>query len=510
MKGILTGLDRRKDPVAAVGALYTQAWEILRHLRSWSLAQIARAATSKAFLTKPGGVHYGASVLCADGVIYSAGQYASYNHSTNVHAEQGALVLATMAGRPDVLALALATSEPGAFARPCGVCRQIMLEHAMRIGHDFDVVMSSSSGILDIRTVTGLLPLAWPSHHASVVGSGDPCQGRAMIPTLDTSHRRWPVAVGDIVCHGDGNLLSLVWDPCLSKGLALVKIKYRREKGVWVKMPHSLTEPFQYERSLRDLGRSCPTGFGGFAAVVHSAEITGIGSSPTTLDILPPEFYRLLGEALIQPGSVRMTGSRAVGLSTEGSDHDVVISASPAQIRRFRAIALEGYRQGLLGVPIASGSWKWLGASFPGGQNEILRQGRFIETFEMGANRFAILFVPPDPQPMVVDETWRLDGRGAIHGIVIEADDAPYKRSVFQVRCPDGLMVEAIVFFKLGNLVFPGDHLALHGWMLTSLNRQSTRRLVLLSPSSDKIVWLETAPPSCGGGSLSLIRNGSK
>jgi len=65
-------------------------------------------------LTSPGGTAYGAAVLTATGNVYQAGQYSSFSHVTNVHAEQVALVLATMADDPDVLALAVAsTGAPG-------------------------------------------------------------------------------------------------------------------------------------------------------------------------------------------------------------------------------------------------------------------------------------------------------------------------------------------------------------------------------------------------------------
>src|SRR5580692_6037144 len=97
-----------------------------------SLVDAARAATAKAFTTSPGGTCYGAAVLTRTGNTCTAGQYSSWNHVTNVHAEQGTLLIATMSDDPDVLALAVSSTSDDPVARPCGVCRQVMKEHADR------------------------------------------------------------------------------------------------------------------------------------------------------------------------------------------------------------------------------------------------------------------------------------------------------------------------------------------------------------------------------------------
>ncbi len=115
------------------------------------------------FLTKPGGTQYGAAVLAAGGEIFSAGQYSSFNHITNIHAEMAAIVMATMSGKPDIVALAVVSSSAvDQPERPCGICRQFILEHCQRIGHDILVCMGNrDTTTREFAGIAELLPAAW-------------------------------------------------------------------------------------------------------------------------------------------------------------------------------------------------------------------------------------------------------------------------------------------------------------------------------------------------------------
>ena len=493
VEGIIRGLGRKNKLAAGTKAVGDQAWELLRHLRACQLAQLARAATSQAFLTKPGGVRYGAAVLCRDGERYSAGQYSSFNHSTNVHAEQAALVVATSSGRADVVALALACTEPGVTARPCGVCRQVMLEHALRTGRDFDVIMTADTGRMDIQTVSQLLPLAWASHQMKSLGKKEGAELRTNSPVRSAYERQRPLAVGDLVFFSGSSVIAMVWEPFLSPGKVLVKIKYQRKHSAWVKLPHSLTEPFAYERALHDLGQARPTGFGALAAVVKPEDITEVAPCQPIWGSLPKAIRCLLESAGISREAVVLTCSRALGLAKETSDFDLVVTAQPGEISRFRSSCAAALNRGKVSIPARSGTWKLLDATFPGGRKEILRQRRFLETLQAGGSQVAIIFVPPDAQPHVLVEDHRPAGRIAVFGIVTKASHAAYKRSVFEITCLGGQIIEVVVYFKLGNLVLVGDHLALHGWLLEPVQPGVGRKLILLSPAADTIAWL--APP---------------
>ena len=496
VEGIIQGLDRKKNLADGARTVGHQAWEIVRHLRAWRLAQLARAATSQAFLTKPGGVRYGAAVLCRDGERYSAGQYSSFNHSTNIHAEQAALVVATSSGRADVLALALACTEPNVTARPCGVCRQVMMEHAMRTGRDFDVIMVTADGRMDIQTVSQLLPMTWSSHQARSLEKRTGAELRTSRPAQSAYDRQRQVAVGDLVFFGDPSLVAMVWEPYLSPGKVLVKIKYRSEQRVWVKLPHSLTEPFAYERALHHLRQARPSGFGALAAVVTPEDITGITPRQPVWSTLPMVVREVLEDANICRGSVFLTCSRALGLSKKNSDFDLVITALPHQIRRFRSSCAVALNRGLISIPAESGTWKLLDATIPGGRKEILRQRRFMETLHAGGSQVAIIFVPPEAQPHVLGDDHRPAGRTAVFGIVTRASHAAYKRSVFEIKCLDGQTIQVVVFYKLGNLVLTGDQLAIHGWLLEPAQPGGTNKLILLSPAADTIAWM----PASGRG----------
>lgn len=85
---------------------------------------------------------YGAAVLTKNGNIYSSGQYSSFNHITSIHAEMGAIILATMARDPNIIALALGTSDENnsKITSSCGICLQFIKEHAERTKIDIDII----------------------------------------------------------------------------------------------------------------------------------------------------------------------------------------------------------------------------------------------------------------------------------------------------------------------------------------------------------------------------------
>ena len=92
------------------------------------LVAAARAAVTQAFLSREGGTRYGAAALTRSGRVFTSGQYSSYNHVTNVHAEQAVLVKAASAGDADVVALAVASTSDQDLTVPCGVCLQALSE----------------------------------------------------------------------------------------------------------------------------------------------------------------------------------------------------------------------------------------------------------------------------------------------------------------------------------------------------------------------------------------------
>jgi hypothetical protein len=201
-----------------------------------------------------------------------------------------------MAGEPDVVALAVAASESNDSARPCGVCRQVLIEHASRTGRDFLVLMAGCNGEPERARVHVLLP--------------------------------------------DGGV-AMVWEPELAPGIALLKVKYfpRADGAGLCKAAHSFTEPLAYERQLHTLGWARPGPFGGTAAFAAVPELNRrLPTRPfdEVRDELPAELRRCLARAGVEESAVRVSGSRAMAMNRADSDWDLIVRVAPEAIRRLR------------------------------------------------------------------------------------------------------------------------------------------------------------------------------
>ncbi|MDR2094771.1 MAG: hypothetical protein LBP76_04550 [Treponema sp.] len=490
IRGIVRGADRyNANYDSGPGTA-----ELVRHIRVWPLAQEAKAAVSKAFLTGPGGVRYGAAVLCADGHIYTAGQYSSFNHSTNIHAEQGALLQAAMGGSFPVRVLALASTDASAVPRPCGVCRQVMMEHVSRTAMDFDVAMVGHDGRIEIETASGLLPFFWESHKSRKSGSASSRSGTPdfKTPSQDTAYR-----TGDCVIWKNGTAIGIVWESAFSPGLMLVKLKYEKDSGGnWIKLPHSLTESFEYMAALQDKEFFRETGFGPSACLVKKQEIEGI--SPGIIEdtrILPRGLLRLFTGAEMDISRLRFTASRAYGLQQPDSDFDLVMEATPEQIEAFRNEAKCMLDRGEAAIPRESGTWRLFGKVFPGGTDRVIGEKRFFESLELAGQKVSILFIrlctQKEKRSLLYDpDEWEAAGRRTVCGVAAGASDAPFKRAGFSLVTPFHEEIEVASYCKLANLVKPGDHLSLGGWLLNSKTQKGVQRLVQILSGYDPIVWM--------------------
>lgn len=123
----------------------------------------AKAAVERSFLTQPSAQRHGAAVATQSGKIYAAGQYSSFNHMTNIHAEMGAVLMATMQGDPAITMLALVTDRPSdQLPAVCGICLQFLYEHQERTGIPITICLSSLDGSKrSIDALSDLLPRPW-------------------------------------------------------------------------------------------------------------------------------------------------------------------------------------------------------------------------------------------------------------------------------------------------------------------------------------------------------------
>lgn len=94
----------------------------------------------------------GAALLCADGTVFTGANIENAAFGPSVCAERVALFKAISEGKREFVKLAV-TCE-GDHCRPCGVCRQVMFEHAP----DMEVLMGNPDGEFVRTTVRELLP----------------------------------------------------------------------------------------------------------------------------------------------------------------------------------------------------------------------------------------------------------------------------------------------------------------------------------------------------------------
>jgi cytidine deaminase len=457
---------------------------------SRELVAAARGATAKAFLTSPGGTAYGAAVLTVSGNIYTAGQYSSFNHVTNVHAEQAALVMAAMNDDPDVIALAVASNSSDAVTRPCGVCCQVMDEHRKRTGRDFDVLMAHADGIgFDHTTVSGLLRYPWVANSITQHAQAEAKEivRPDTLKPFATQVKR--VRTGDHV-QVAGGAVGMVWDSAFDESKTLVKIKYVRDgAGGFRKVAHSFSQPLQYQAELYAAGLHRPTCAGFDAAVYSGQEIEGVIPSPHAAGAdyqVPADVRGLLESVGVDVASVRVTGSRAIGLEHEGSDWDLIVPLEPSEVANIRERLLGELNAGRIVIPESSGSWKALQRVFPGGINAVIKGRRFIETFRLGSGSVALIFVPREEPGPLVSERCQPVGRACLFGEVIEATQTPFKRAEYVLDTAEHGRVRVVCYYKLANLIQTGDRLAVRGWLV---HQDGVKLLLQMLPVPDNIMW---------------------
>jgi len=95
----------------------------------------------------------GAALLCADGTVVTGCNIENAAYGPSVCAERVAIFKAISEGKRDFIKLAVTCDHPD-YCSPCGVCRQVMFEHAP----DMEVLMGNPNGEFVRTTVRELLP----------------------------------------------------------------------------------------------------------------------------------------------------------------------------------------------------------------------------------------------------------------------------------------------------------------------------------------------------------------
>ena len=98
------------------------------------------------------GFAVGAALLCADGTVFTGVNIENASFGPSICAERTAFFKAISEGHRDFVKLAVTCDQ--AYCQPCGVCRQVMIEHAP----DLEILMGNPSGEFVRATARDLLP----------------------------------------------------------------------------------------------------------------------------------------------------------------------------------------------------------------------------------------------------------------------------------------------------------------------------------------------------------------
>jgi cytidine deaminase len=117
-----------------------------------ALVEAARNARLRAY-SPYSGVKIGAAVLTSDGSIYSGANIENASYGLSCCAERTAIFKAVSGGPKRIIAIAV-VGKSEEFTRPCGACRQVMVEFNPRM----KVLRRGIDGFSEDRSAASLLP----------------------------------------------------------------------------------------------------------------------------------------------------------------------------------------------------------------------------------------------------------------------------------------------------------------------------------------------------------------
>ena len=97
----------------------------------------------------------GAALLCADGTVFTGVNIESATYTPSVCAERTAFFKAISEGYTDFVKIAVTCDKE--YCSPCGVCRQVMVEHAP----DLEILHGNPQGTFKRMSIKDLLPEAF-------------------------------------------------------------------------------------------------------------------------------------------------------------------------------------------------------------------------------------------------------------------------------------------------------------------------------------------------------------
>jgi cytidine deaminase len=95
----------------------------------------------------------GAALLTASGRVFRGANVENAVNGLSICAEQVTVAKAVSEGEREFLKIAVVCGESG-YCRPCGACRQVLLEFASQI----QVIMGNVRGEFEVKSLAELLP----------------------------------------------------------------------------------------------------------------------------------------------------------------------------------------------------------------------------------------------------------------------------------------------------------------------------------------------------------------
>lgn len=117
-----------------------------------SLIEAAKKARAHAY-SPYSGVNIGAAVMTADGAIFSGTNIENASYGLSVCAERTAIFKAVSEGAGKIMAIAV-VGKSADFTRPCGACRQVMVEFNPKM----KVLRRGTDGFSEDAVAEKLLP----------------------------------------------------------------------------------------------------------------------------------------------------------------------------------------------------------------------------------------------------------------------------------------------------------------------------------------------------------------
>lgn len=127
------------------------------------LKEFAKKGTERFFPTSDSATRYGAASLLTDGTIYYAGQYSSFDHRLNIHAEMNALIAPLLDNKKDIKALGIiSTKFKDSPCNSCGSCRQFIYEISNKLNIEPIIYTFSLENDNYMKySINDYLPSAW-------------------------------------------------------------------------------------------------------------------------------------------------------------------------------------------------------------------------------------------------------------------------------------------------------------------------------------------------------------